>query len=77
MVVAIVALISSNLKRRKVDDEPICYGLGLEVDEHRQKNLALIYNSTDVECLAMLRMTRAHFCTLQLVRQRGFSHGQH
>ena len=61
MVVVMVALISSKLKRAREEDEPICYGPRLEVDEYREKNLALIYNSTDVEYISMLRMSRAPF----------------
>jgi len=61
MVVVMVALVSSKLKRAREEDEPICYGPRLEVDEYREKNLALIYNSTDAECIAMLRMSRTPF----------------
>ena len=61
MVVVMVTLVSSKLKRRREDDEPICYGPRLEVDEHREKNLSLIYKSTDAECIPMLRMSRAPF----------------
>ena len=61
MVVVMVTLVSSKLKRRREDDEPICYGPRLEADEHGEKNLSLIYNSTDAECIPMLRMSRAPF----------------
>ena len=61
MVVVMVALISSRLKRHRVEDEPICYGPRLEPDEHKEKNLSRIYNSTDAEYLAILRMNRAPF----------------
>jgi hypothetical protein len=72
MVVVMVGLVSSKLKRAREEDEPICCGPRLEVDEHREKNLSLIYNSTDVECIAMLRMSRASFFSLcNLFRQRG------
>jgi hypothetical protein len=68
MVVVMVVLVSSKLKRHSAEYEPICYSPRLEANEHREKNLSLIYNSTDAECLAMLRMNRApFFCTLQLV----------
>ena len=59
MVVVMVTLVSSKLKRHREDDEPICYGPRLEADEHREKNLSLIYHSTDAECIAMLRTCRA------------------
>jgi hypothetical protein len=43
-----------------------------EVDEDRKKNLDLIYNSTDKECIDMLRMSMAPFFALcNLFRQRG------
>ena len=61
MVVVMVALVSSKLKRAREEDEPICYGPRLEVDGHREKNISLIYNSTDAECIAMSRMSRAPF----------------
>jgi len=72
MVVVMVALVSSKLKRRRGEDEPISYGPRLEEDEHREKNISLIYNSTDAECIAILRMSRAPFFALyDLFRQRG------
>ena len=72
MVVFMVALVSSKLKRRREEDEPICYGPRLEADEHREKNLALIYNSMHVACISMLRMSRGPFFTLcNLFRQSG------
>ena len=72
MVVVMVALVSSKLKRAREEDEPICYGPRLEVDGHREKNISLIYNSTDAECIAMSRMSRAPFFSLcNLFRQRG------
>jgi len=71
MVVVMVALVSSKLKRHRGEDEPISYGPRLEA-EHREKNISLIYNSTDAECIAMLRMSRAPFFALcNLFRQRG------
>jgi hypothetical protein len=43
-----------------------------EADEQRQHNLDLIYNSTDTECIAMIRMSRAPFFGLcKLFRERG------
>jgi hypothetical protein len=43
-----------------------------ENEKHRQQTLNLIYNSTDVECLSMLRLTRAPFFALcNLFRHRG------
>ena len=57
---------------RGITDEPISYGPRLEAGEHIEKNLSLIYNSIDVEFIAMLRMSRAPFFALcDLFRQRG------
>ena len=75
MVVVMVGLVSSKLKRAREEDEPICYGPRLEVDEYREKNLALIYNSTDAECIAMLRMSRTPFSHCVTYLGRGFSCG--
>jgi hypothetical protein len=71
MVVVMVTLVSSNLKMCRGEDEPIPCCPRLEANEHREKNLSLIYNSTSVECIAMLRMSRAPFFALcNLFRQR-------
>ena len=72
LVVVMVGYMSSRIKRKRSEEEPTMYGPRLEADEHRQKNLQVIYNSTDSECLAMFRMTRAPFYQLcKLFRQRG------
>jgi hypothetical protein len=44
MVVVMVALVSSKLKRHRREDEPISYGPRLEADEHREKNLLSFTN---------------------------------
>jgi hypothetical protein len=69
MVVVLVALVSSKLKRRRGEDEPIPCGPRLEANEHMEKNLSLIYNSTGADCIVMLRMSRA-FTLCNLFRQR-------
>jgi len=72
LVVVMVGYMSSRIKRKRSEEEPIVYGLRLEADEYKQKNLQVIYNSTDSECMAMFRMTRAPFYQLcKLFRQRG------
>jgi len=72
MVVVMVAFLFSRIKRLRGEDEPISYGPRALADEHRKRNLDLIYNSTDKECIAMLRMSRAPFFALcNLFRQRG------
>ena len=64
MVVVMVAFLFSRVKRLRGEDEPIVYGPRAVADEHRRINLDLIYNSTDKECIAMLRMSMAHFFAL-------------
>ena len=54
LVVVMVGYMSSRIKRKRSEEEPTVYGPRLEADEHREKNLQLIYNSTDFECLAIL-----------------------
>jgi len=72
MVVVMVAFLFSRIKRLRGEDRPIPYGPTALVDEHRKRNMDLIYNYTDKECIAMLRMSRAPFFALcNLFRQRG------
>jgi hypothetical protein len=72
MVVVMVAFLFSRIKRMRGEVEPIPYGPRALADEHRKRNLDLIYNSTNKECIVMLRMSRAPFFALcNLFRQRG------
>ena len=64
MVVVMVAFLFSRVKRLRGEDEPIVYGPRAVADEHRRIILDLIYNSTDKECIAMLRMSKASFFAL-------------
>jgi hypothetical protein len=66
LVVVMVSFVTSRLKRRRGECEPnpLLLTLRDEAEKHRQRTLNLIYNSTDVECLSMLRMTRAPFFLL-------------
>jgi hypothetical protein len=51
-----------NRLRMQHDSRPqISYGPLRIMDEERQKNLDLIYNCNDVECVNMLHMRRAPF----------------
>jgi hypothetical protein len=73
LVVVMVSFVTSRLKRRRGECEPnpLLLTLRDEAEKHRQRTLNLIYNSTDVECLSMLRMTRAPFFALcNLFRHR-------
>jgi hypothetical protein len=46
----------------EVEPDPLVYVLREQSELHRQRTLNIIYNSTDVECISMLRMKRAPFC---------------
>ena len=77
MVVVMVSFVTTRLKRKKPEPEPesepdpLLYALRNEAEQHRQQTLNAIYNSTDGECLSMLRMTRAPFFALcNLFRER-------
>jgi hypothetical protein len=68
MVIVMVSFVTTRLKMKKPELEtepnPILYALRNKVEQHRQQTLNAIYNSTDGECLSMLRMTRAPFFAL-------------
>ena len=75
MVVVMVSFVTTRLKRKMPESEtkpdPLVYALRDEAEQHRQQTLHAIYNSTDGECLSMLRMTRAPFFALcNLFRER-------
>ncbi|TVU19789.1 hypothetical protein EJB05_35960, partial [Eragrostis curvula] len=73
MVVVLVALVVKRFRYRSLEDvDPVGLIPRSEADAHRMKNLNLIYNSTDGECVDMLRMRKAPFFSLcDLFRQRG------
>jgi hypothetical protein len=48
LVVVMISFLSTRMKRIKRDTKPVLYGPRLASDEYRQKNLKLIYNSTDI-----------------------------
>lgn len=73
MVVVMVAFLYSGFRNLRGEDEPIVYGYSATADEHRRKNLELIYNSTDAECVAMLRMARVHLHVM-LLHLIGYQH---
>jgi len=75
MVVVMVSFVTTGLKNKKpepkTEPDPLQYALRNEAEQHRQQTLNAIYNSTDGECLSMLRMTRAPFFALcNLFRER-------
>jgi hypothetical protein len=69
MVVVMVSFVTTRLKRKKPEPEigpnPLLYALRNEAEQHRQQTLNAIYNSTDGECLSILRMTNSLFCFMQ------------
>jgi hypothetical protein len=75
MVIVMVSFVTTRLKRKmsepKTEPNPLLYALRNEAKQHKQHTLNVIYNSTDGECLFMLRMTRAPFFALcNLFRER-------
>jgi len=70
----ITAVYAFMMARVRVDEESrprITYGPMHVMDEERQRNLNLIYNCNDVECVNMLRMRRVSFFNLvRLLRER-------
>jgi hypothetical protein len=65
MVVVMVYFVVTRLRRNNWQTEPITYGPRTKGEQHRQRTLQMIYNTNDAECLAMLRMTRAPFFSMQ------------
>ena len=71
LITAMYALLFSRLRMQHDSRPHITYGPLRIMDEERQKNLDLIYNCNDTECVNMLRMRRAPFFKLcQLLRER-------
>jgi hypothetical protein len=71
LITAMYALLFARLRMHHESRPQITYGPLRIMDEERQKNLDLIYNYNDVECVSMLRMRRAPFFRLcQLLRER-------
>lgn len=72
MVVVMFTFVVSRLRRIRLHLEPSPYGPRSLSQQHRLSTLQMIFNSTDAECLAMLRMKRAPFFALcNLFRARG------
>jgi hypothetical protein len=76
LTVVMVSFVTTRLKRKRIDPEvepdPLVYVLREQSELHRQRTLNMIYNSTDVECISMLRMKRAPFFALcTTFRERG------
>ena len=58
---AMYALLFARLRMLQSQRPQISYGPMSIRDEERQRNLNLIYNYNDIECVNMLRMRRAPF----------------
>jgi hypothetical protein len=76
LTVVMVSFVTTRLKRKMPDSEtqpdPLAPIIREQNEQHRQRTLSLIYHSTDVECISMLRMSRAPFfalCSTFRVRQ--------
>ena len=66
MVIFMVAyVVSLGRSRRDEDPNPLELIPRSQADVQRHHNLNLIYNSTDSECIAMIRMGKApFFCSI-------------
>ena len=72
MVVVMLSFLVTSQRRIRAQLEPVPYGPRSLGQQHRLSTLQMIFNSTDAECWAMLRMTRALFFALcNLFRGRG------
>ena len=67
LTVVMVTFVSTRLKRKIPEPEtPLPDPIALvlirdENEQHRQRTLRMIYNSTDSECISMIRMKRVAF----------------
>ena len=61
LITAMYALLFSRLRMFESERPQISYGPMSIRDEEPQRNLNLIYNYNDIECVNMLRMRRTPF----------------
>ena len=72
LVVVMVSYVITRLRRSRPKPDPLLYHLRSDAEQHWKQTLQAIFNSTDAECLSMIRMTRAPFYALcNLFRNRG------
>lgn len=74
LVVVMTSFVASRIRSPipVPEPNPLLYALRSDAERHRQRTLQAIYNSTDRECISMIRMSRAPFFALcDLFRQRG------
>jgi hypothetical protein len=60
MVVVMVSFVVNRFRRVR-SEESIPYGPRTHAERHRQSTLQMMYNYSDIECVAMLRMKRVPF----------------
>jgi len=61
LITALYALMMARVRADEGSRPRITYGPMHIIDEERQRNLSLICNCNDVECVNMLRMRRVPF----------------
>jgi hypothetical protein len=70
-----VSFVTTRLKRKmpkpETEPNPPAPVIRKETEQHRQRTLSMIYHSTDVECISMLRMRRAPFLLCAQFLERG------
>jgi hypothetical protein len=72
MVVVMLSYVITRLRRSNPEPDPLLYYHRSDAEQHRKHTLQAMFNSTDAECLSMIRMTRAPFFALyNLSRDRG------
>ena len=75
LTVVMVSFVTTRLKRKMPDSEtqpdPLAPIIREQNEQHRQWTLSLIYHSTDIECISMLRMSRAPFLHCALLLELG------
>jgi hypothetical protein len=68
LTVVMVSFVTTRLKRKmsepETEPDPLAPVIREENEQHIQRTLSMIYYSTDVECISMLRMRRAPFFLL-------------
>jgi hypothetical protein len=64
LVTAMYAFFFSRIRTSQCSRPQISYGPMCVMDEEREKNLNMIYNYNDVECVNMLYMRRAPFSAM-------------
>ena len=64
LVVVMVSYVVTRLRRSRPKPDPLLYYLRSDAEQHKKQTLQASFNSTDAECLSMIRMTIAPFFLL-------------